>query len=241
MRPGRVICALLFVAPVVAGSSPAGASHSWGGYHWWSGAGAVTVSLGDNVSGVWDGLLTTVDVQWDTTYVNVATVAGGSDAACAPTAGKVEVCNGEYGQNGWLGLATIWLDGGGHIQQGRVQVNDSYFLTPSYDSDTARLHVLCQEVGHTIGLDHQKKPQAKSCMNDAWGLFSTDYDQPNQHDYDQLNSIYSHDDAAPGGGGGGGLCANNPNHWKCSGGQSEHVSVTHLPDGGHVVTWVTPA
>lgn len=226
------------VAAVIAvGGEPAAASHSWNGYHWPSGPGPVTVSLGDNVGGTWDGLLVVVDGQWDTTYVDVAAGAGASDAACSPVAGRVEVCNGEYGENGWLGLATVWFDSGGHIAQGTVQVNDSYFLTPTYDNDTARLHVMCQEVGHTLGLGHQKKPQARSCMNDSWGLFNTDYDQPNQHDYDQLNSLYAHDDTAPG----GGTPCRNPKKCQQGAGQDENVKVERLPNGHTKVTWITPA
>jgi hypothetical protein len=34
-------------------------------------------------------------------------------------------------------------------------VNDTYFNTPKYDTSAWRNLVMCQEVGHTLGLDHQ--------------------------------------------------------------------------------------
>jgi hypothetical protein len=56
---------------------------------------------------------------------------------------------------------------------------------------------MCQEVGHTFGLDHQNEifgdGNLGTCMdytNDPDGPPSTE--RPNQHDYDQLASIYAH-------------------------------------------------
>jgi hypothetical protein len=61
-----------------------------------------------------------------------------------------------------------------------------------------RQGVMCQEVGHTYGLDHQDEDfnnaNLGTCM-DYPNDWSTNQ-HPNQHDYDQLVSIYSHTDAA---------------------------------------------
>ncbi len=69
-------------------------------------------------------------------------------------AGKVRSCNASYGFNGWLGLASINITGGVHITQGYSKMNDSYFNGGGY-TETNRQHVMCQEIGHTLGLDHQ--------------------------------------------------------------------------------------
>jgi hypothetical protein len=37
-----------------------------------------------------------------------------------PGGGTTQVCNGKYGNNGWLGLASISITGGTHITQGDV-------------------------------------------------------------------------------------------------------------------------
>jgi hypothetical protein len=115
-----------------------------------------------------------------------------------PTSGRVEVCNGNYGNNGWLGLAQIWLSGG-HIVQGATKMNDTYFTTPTYNISTEKLHVVCQEVGHTFGLDHQDESGASlnTCMDYYHNTSDTDTKSthPNNHDYEQLASIYTHLDS----------------------------------------------
>lgn len=252
----RRVLALVF-APLLSVAllgAPAAANHSWNDYHWSSGSTQLTVVVGDNVSGPWDPLLTTVEQQWATEPIKTDAVTGSTvPATCAPVEGTVQACNSEYGDNGWLGLARIWLDADGHIVQGTAQVNDTYFNTDTYDDDTARLHVLCHEVGHTLGLGHRKRPQDQSCMNDNWGLFDDRYDQPDAHDYEQLNSIYGHDDSANGGdggddgGSGGPPCSKNPDHPNCDpnkfgAGHGSHgnetVHVSRGPNGQTIVTFI---
>src|SRR4030095_6084444 len=108
----------------------------------------------------------------------------------------VEVCNGSYGNNGWLGIAQIWVSGK-HITQGSVRLNDTYFDTPKYNTDAWRQLVVCQEVGHTFGLDHQDEDfdnrPLGTCMD--YSNDPTPNQHPDQHDYDELAIIYSHLDS----------------------------------------------
>ena len=89
--------------------------------------------------------------------LDTSIVPGRSSARkCRATPGQDEVCNANYGQNGWLGLASIWLASGTtHITQGSVKLNDTYFNTAQYNTPAWRQMVTCQEVAHTFGLDHQ--------------------------------------------------------------------------------------
>lgn len=127
-------------------------------------------------------------------------VAGGTTARqCKPTAGRIEVCNATYGNNGWVGLGSIWLSGS-HITQATAKMNDSYFNTEQYNTPAWRRLVMCQEVAHGFGLDHQdvnfNNANLGSCMdytNNPTGPPSNEH--PNQHDYDQLVTIYSHLDS----------------------------------------------
>jgi hypothetical protein len=187
------VAAISALGFAVFGATPALASHSWGNYHWARTANPFTLKLGDNVSGVWDTYLNQVSADWSqSTVLDTTIVAGGTrPKPCKATSGRVEVCNARYGNNGWLGIAQIWVSGG-HIVQGVAKVNDYYFGLSAYNSASARRHVLCQEVGHTLGLDHQ---YAVSCMNDEGGLSDPAYVDPNQHDYDQLGTIYAHTDS----------------------------------------------
>jgi hypothetical protein len=53
---------------------------------------------------------------------------------------------------------------------------------------------MCQEIGHTFGLGHQDESGAdlNTCMDYSNAL---DNPSPNQHDFQQLQSIYSHLDS----------------------------------------------
>lgn len=221
------LAAVLAAIVVVAG--PANAAHSWNGYHWSRTANPFTVQFGDNLSSNWDPFLTQGTVDWSVISgacnnplnpVRAAVVAGGGNSrTCRPKAGKVQVCNYTYGNTGWLGIASIWISGT-HITQGTVKVNDTYFNTPQYNTSAWRSAVMDQEMGHTLGLAHQDENFNNADLLDACGRGSCmDYSAdpsnnttPNQHDYDQLVTTYSHLDAAgsPALGLDGGPAANLP-------------------------------
>lgn len=194
----------------LSGVGVAEASHSWGGYHWARTSNPSTLKLGDNVGNSWDAYLREASSDWNTSTIFRTSVVNGvtSPKACRGIAGRVEVCNAKYGNNNWLGLASISVDSSGHITQGTAKMNDSYFATATYNTPAWRHLVMCQEIAHTFGLDHQDEAfdnaNLGTCMdytNDPdggpGGVSATDpsNEHPNQHDYDQLVSIYTHLDA----------------------------------------------
>ena len=118
--------------------------------------------------------------------------------SCKPKSGEAEVCSSKYGKTGWLGIAQIWVNGS-HITQAVTKMNDTYFTTSLYNTPAWRRFVMCQEVGHVFGLDHQDENFSNanlgSCMdytNNPAGPLSKEH--PNAHDYDQLEAIYAHVD-----------------------------------------------
>ena len=183
------------------------ANHSWNGYHWARTSNPFIVELGDNVSSAWDQYLANARNDWVTAnllYPEIRSgLAGSNLRKCPPTSGRVEVCNYKYGTNGWLGVAQIWLTGG-HIYQATVKLNDSYFANsryPKYNSPAWKNLVICQEIGHTFGLDHQDETFGNenlgTCMdytNDPTAINPVnlqDNEIPNAHDYEELAIIYS--------------------------------------------------
>lgn len=193
---------LASLALLVAGSAPATATHAWGNYHWSRAANPFNVALGDNLTPDWDGYLVTASGDWSQSTVLATSIQPGSSTGkrCRASAGTVQVCNASYGRNGWLGLASIWLSGS-HIVQGTVKVNDTYFVMAAYNNTSEKLHVMCQEVGHTFGLAHQDESGASlnTCMDYYHNTSDADTKSthPNQHDYDELVTIYTgHFDAA---------------------------------------------
>src|SRR5437899_12158229 len=107
------LAGLMVVAGVVLAAS-ASANHSWGGYHWARTANPFTVKLGDNVSGLWDGMLVTASSDWSqSTVLNTTIVAGGTrPKPCKATLGRVEDCSASYVNPGWLCVATAALQSG---------------------------------------------------------------------------------------------------------------------------------
>jgi hypothetical protein len=201
------------------------ANHSWGGYHWDGPGLPVSIVVGDNLtSNVWGTHLQDAVADWNQPTggaiqaVHLSIQLGETDpASCAPTLGRIEVCNWTYGDTGWLGLAQVWTYRGKakHIAQATTLLNDTYFADPFYDTAAWRQAVTCQEIAHDFGLDHQDENfnnyNLGSCMDySAVPEGSTQSGpantSPNQHDFDQLATIYAHlaDGGSTGGGGGGG-------------------------------------
>jgi hypothetical protein len=192
------LAALSLLASAFA--STAAANHSWGGYHWARTSNPFTVKLGNNVTTqAWQNSLASASSDWTQSSVLDALIVPGKAAQrpCKATLGQDEICNNTYGNNGWLGVAQIWLTSGSHITQGTVKVNDTYFNTSAYNTPARRNLVMCQEVGHTFGLDHQDEnfnnANLGTCM-DYTNDPSTNQ-HPNKHDYDELITIYSHLDS----------------------------------------------
>ncbi|HSG45005.1 MAG TPA: hypothetical protein VLA72_17800 [Anaerolineales bacterium] len=209
----RFIVVFALIAMLMVSSFPAGATHSWGNYHWARSNNPLALDVVDNMTSDWDDNINGAIVDWNRSSVLDLTLVAGSDDArtrsrCRAESGKLVSCNDTYGNNGWLGLAQIWVKGG-HISQGTAKMNDTYFNSPSYD-ETARSHVVCQEIGHLFGLGHQDESGAdlNTCMDYDSNLSNP---SPNQHDYQLLEEIYSHVDSGGGGGKPGGGPGGPPN------------------------------
>jgi hypothetical protein len=187
------------VLPFMAG--PASATHSWNGYHWARTANPFTLVLGDNVSAAWDGYLQQASTEWSQSTVLDTVVRAGSVGTrkCRPTGGMVQVCSDSYGRNGWLGVAQIWISGS-HITQGTAKLNNSYFNLATYNKPEWRALVMCQEIAHTFGLDHQDENQTNTNLGSCMDYTSKpggppSNEHPNTHDYDELAIIYNHNDS----------------------------------------------
>ncbi len=193
----RTVGVIVALAAIISIGTVAYASHSWGNYHWARTTNPFTLRLGDNVGTAWDSYLATTSKDWSVSSVLDTTVVAGANLRnCNAVSGRVEVCNSKYGNNGWLGIAQIWVSGS-HITQGVVKVNDTYFNTTKYKTPAWRNLVMCQEIGHTLGLNHNDEiftnTPSGTCMD-----YSNDpalNQHPNLHDYEQLVTIYGHLDS----------------------------------------------
>jgi hypothetical protein len=166
----RFVTLVLLVAVLAAFPLSASADHSWGDYHWARTSNPFTLKVGDNVDAKWDAYLNEAISDWSASSVlNLTKVTGGTKPRnCRPTSGRIEACNAKYGNTGWLGIAQIWVSGS-HITQAITKVNDTYFDTATYNTPAWRRLVMCQEIAHDFGLDHQDEnfnnANLGSCMD----------------------------------------------------------------------------
>jgi hypothetical protein len=225
MKAPRTIAFTVFTLATLLFSTTSTASHAWGNYHWERSSNPLNLDLGDNVNADWDGYLNEASADWNQSSVLNTTVAVGSSSPrrCKTTSGTVQVCNLTYGNNGWLGIASISVSGD-HITASYVKVNDTYFNSAKYNTPEWRRMVMCQEVGHAFGLGHQDEnfnnANLNTCMDYTNDPISNQH--PNAHDYEQLEDIYAHLDSTGGGGGGGdGGC--NPKSPKCNPATAEDI------------------
>jgi hypothetical protein len=184
---------IVLIAAAVAVPGLASAEHAWGNYHWERASNPVKLTIGDNVSSVWDGHLDAAIADWSKSDVlSLTEVAGAGGRRCKAQSGRIEVCNGSYGNNGWLGIASISVSGD-HITAATTKMNDTYFSSGAYNTDAWRQMVMCQEIGHAFGLGHQDEafdnPPLGTCMD--YTSDPDDNQHPNSHDYTQLAEIYA--------------------------------------------------
>jgi len=206
---GKFFTGITAALILFSSASGAYADHQWGSYHWEKkGTYTLTLSIGDNhTTAQWSDLLrNSVGPDWHShggMYLDFEVVSGGS--------GDIESFNDNYGDTGWLGLASIWIKRGKsrHITRGEAKENDFYKTLAGYfgfDEPIEWQHVLCQELGHTFGLDHNREGLTggepdNTCMNDETRPLR--YPIPNVHDTEMLEIMYAEDHADSGGGGGG--------------------------------------
>jgi len=197
MKFNRLAVTAVGAALVLGASLTANASHTWNNYHWARTTSSFTLQVIDSNTSNWDDELALALSQWSQSTKLDMQVTSYDDSSrtrklCRAVAGQVRSCNASYGNNGWLGLASINLDANGHISQGTSKMNDSY--SSAFASQDERRHVMCQELGHTLGLGHTSEDGSSqsTCMDYSQSPNST---APNQHDYDQLVAQYSHTDS----------------------------------------------
>jgi hypothetical protein len=213
-----VTSAAIALSALVARPWSAEANHAWGPYHWRHSSGEVQLTILRSVSSNWTSYVNSAikdspNNDWnDSTQLQLSISPSNTDSKtrkrCPTSSGRIRVCDQSYGFNGWLGIASIWVDGSNHITQATTKLNDSYFNTSSYNSPNWRQFVACQEIGHDFGLDHQDENfnngNLGTCMDytnapggGTVGGFNYGANNlyPNKHDYDELVTIYNHFDS----------------------------------------------
>ena len=221
----KILVVAIALAVLLTAVTMASADHSWNGYHWPSDDPSPTVK-DKTTSPLYDeGSVASVPAA-----VQEWADLGTPIQPTLTTAKKGDISLREGFSQSWLGIATIFLDGG-HITKGEVKLNTrylEYYEANGYPGIAD--HVLCQEIGHVLGLSHNRT-ETNTCMNDQ-AFEGFDLTSPNSHDTVQLNIIYDgHSDItnATETDNGGPPCSKNPTHPNCVSGVWITVHVFPLP------------
>ena len=183
-------------------AAPLLAHHQWSTYQWESDRTApISPAVVDNTGARWTEHVAIATDDWNASPWIESPLESGNNSSCAMVTGTIQVCNSDYGSNGWLGLATIALRSG-IIVGGSTKLNDYYFNQARYNTFTRRQLVTCQEIGHTYGLTHQNEDFSTDLTTSCMEYTSNPEgnEGPDFHDYDQLAAMYGSGGASDGGG-----------------------------------------
>lgn len=202
----RGMCvAVVLLAVFAMLPKPVTASHVWSTFHWRRTSAALkTIPTRRYLSAIWLARYTTAMNDWRkpamTKIKPATTFIGGASRACPVFSQQISVCNGTYGNTGWLGLAQVAVSGS-HIQLGRALQNDTYFNRAPYNTIPWRQLVICQEIGHLFGIGHVNvvfgNRNVGSCMDytndpDGGGFYGPSNLHPYAHDYQLINARHNH-------------------------------------------------
>lgn len=134
--------------------------------------------VGDNTTNLWNGftsgsggleleLWNALDENWQTEYAEavndwntncvpkvllLTSTRVDIDYECTQADGVMKVCNGNYGETGWLGINEVLKSvPQGIIQSSVAKMNEHYLHNADY---AERLYTMCHELGHGYGLPH---------------------------------------------------------------------------------------
>jgi hypothetical protein len=191
---------LAFAISCAALATPASAviTPSWNGYRW-ARTGPLAIKTVDRTSSAWTPYFKQALTGWSAaSQLDLVGSRGTYNPTCRAAFATIQVCNGNYGNNGWLGYANVWTMGG-RIVQATVRLNDTYFNQSRYNTPAWRASTMCQELGHTIGLAHNNTNRGDtntgSCMDysndpDGGGFYGKSNLTPGSMDFAGLNIIY---------------------------------------------------
>ena len=178
--------------------------HYWSNYTWSNPSCNLVLPVGDcHTSGSFSTLLDDVVYRWNNvpenqdlsgkTYSPVGislqkTTCGGDDNLyCNDTSilNRISSCNGNYGDTGWAGLASIWTYNDNSLAKARSQINEYYSM-----SNAEEQHVLCQEIGHGFPMGHTSEDGSdqNTCMDYSTWTSANRY--PNEYDVELIDCLY---------------------------------------------------
>jgi hypothetical protein len=170
--------------------------------------------IGDNTTTNWDNgggnngleleLVNALDDTWQDEFVaavsdwengdpdalTLSTSQADVDNACTPIKGVMKVCNGNYGETGWLGINEIVSTTNSGIIQNSVAKMNEFYLNQA--DDIERQYTMCHEIGHGFGLPHTDEnfynADLGNCLD--YTISPKNNLHPSETNYKRLVSLY---------------------------------------------------
>ena len=171
--------------------------------------------VGDNTTdNIWDNgggnnglkleLLNALDDTWQEELVlavadwengnpdalTLTTTKGDVDNACKPVDGLMKICNGNFGETGWLGLNEIISNTrNGIIVNSVAKMNEFYLNNADF---IERQYTMCHEIGHGFGLPHTDENFNNADLGNCLDYTRTPKNNlhPDISNFNRLKTIY---------------------------------------------------
>jgi hypothetical protein len=170
--------------------------------------------VGDNSTNSWDNggknngleleLINALDDTWteelvaavsdwengDPDALTLTTTKGEVDNTCTPINGVMKICNGNYGETGWLGINEIMSTSRtGIIVNSVAKMNEHYLNNADFFE---RQYTMCHEIGHGFGLPHTDENFYNADLGNCLDYTITPKNNlhPDESNFKRLVSLY---------------------------------------------------
>jgi len=160
-----------------------------------SGSGGLELTLVDALDTTWTEEYEVAVLDWENGTPDSLTLstekAAAPDFECAEHIdGKMKVCNGNFGETGWLGLNEIYTNTrSGTIISSLAKMNEFYLRNADH---AERQYTMCHELGHGFGLPHTDESFTNPSLGNCLDYTHTPADNmhPDETNYNRLAELY---------------------------------------------------
>jgi len=154
----------------------------------------LTLELQNALDDMWQTEFEVAVEDWQESEVLTLTTSSVTvDHTCTQVRGVMKVCNGNYGNTGWLGINEIITESRGDgpmwIVSSVAKMNEHYLLNAPYEK---RQYTMCHEIGHGFGLPHTDENPYNSDQGNCLDYTNTPENNmhPGEVNFERLKTEY---------------------------------------------------
>lgn len=155
----------------------------------------LSLELQNALDEMWQDEFAEAVADWrESEVLTLSTTKVAVDHSCGRVDGVMLVCNGNFGETGWVGINEVEIqtrsaNGPGFIIGSVAKMNEYYLNNAPYEK---RLYTMCHEIGHGFGLPHTDENPNNSDLGNCLDYTRTPENnlRPGKANFDRLKSIY---------------------------------------------------